>query len=178
MRVQFFLSVNTNLSYLFMNQSSLHGQHYYMVETTCVWILQNYYFCVPQKRKVIQVWNKHIRVCEWFICCPFYLTFTCSGTHTAYLTWLHGTWLSFIALHLSVWYWYLKSCMHLIALGSLEWCHLQLLSACEKRHLFVWKSREPLYLHKNIHAVEFVRWSTWQIHLLSLMSLSSSSYQQ
>ncbi len=62
----------------------------------------------------------------------------------------------------------------LIALSSLEWCHV---TFCRwKGILFVWKGREPLRFRKNILMVEFVRWSTWQIHLLGLMSLGSSTY--
>lgn len=63
----------------------------------------------------------------------------------------------------------------LIFLSSLEWCHVTF-CRWKKGILFAWKGREPLRFLKNILMVEFVRWSTWQIHLLGLMSLGSSTY--
>lgn len=134
---------------------------------------------VFHKKGKIQVWNKEIRVCKWFICSPFYLTFTCSGTHTC-IPDLAPRYMVVLRCSLPVCMVTVFEELHAFDSPRLTWVVSSATPLCmwKKRHLFVWKGREPLYLHKNIHAVEFVRWSTWQIHLLSLMSLSSNSYQQ
>lgn len=57
---------------------------------------------------------------------------------------------------------------------QLEWCYATF-CRWKKCILFAWKGREPLRFRKNNLMVEFVRWSTWLIHHLGLMSLGSST---
>lgn len=57
---------------------------------------------------------------------------------------------------------------------QLEWCYATF-CRWKKCILFAWKGREPLRFRKNNSMVEFVRWSTWLIHHLGLMSLGSST---